>query len=135
MPIRCEPMGCALGHGSSSFLRIGAICGVPDASCDLSFDVCHQRLHRGARRTTSTGVNGPRSVILRRVLRDYIDAAGIGVRIARKRPRGQKRPLLPPHGRRGHCEPGPAIGFEGEGMARRGAISAGPGPRAPYLTT
>ena len=47
------------------------------------------------RRTTSTGGNGPGSVLLRHVLRDCINTAGRGVGIARKRPRGQKRPLLP----------------------------------------
>ena len=47
------------------------------------------------RRTTSTGGNGPGSVLLRHVLRDCINTAGRGVAIARKRPRGQKRPLLP----------------------------------------
>ena len=46
MPIRWEPMRCALGHGSSPFLRIGAIHGVPDASREFSFDHCHQQLHR-----------------------------------------------------------------------------------------
>ena len=45
MPIRCA-MRCALGHGSSPFLRIGAIHGVPDASREFSFDPCHQQLHR-----------------------------------------------------------------------------------------
>ena len=46
MPIQWEPMRCAPRHGSSSFLRIGAIHGVPDASRELSFDPCHWRLHR-----------------------------------------------------------------------------------------
>ena len=46
------------------------------------------------RRTISTGGNGPGSVLLRHVLRDRINTVGRGVGIARKRPRGQKRPLL-----------------------------------------
>ena len=47
------------------------------------------------RRTTSTGGNGPGSVLLRHVLRDCINTGGRGVGIAPNRPRGQKRPLLP----------------------------------------
>ena len=47
------------------------------------------------RRTTSTGGNGPGSVLLRHVLRDSINTGGRGVGIAPNRPRGQKRPLLP----------------------------------------
>ena len=113
-----DPMRCALGHASSLFLRIGAIHGVPDASREFSFDTCHQQLHRGTlhqspvssrdlariwpfwtssriRRTISTGGNGPGSVLLRHVLRDCINTVGRGVGVARKRPRGQKRPLLP----------------------------------------
>ena len=31
------------------------------------------------------------------------------------------------------AQPGPAIGFEGQGMARRGALSAPSRPRAPHL--
>ena len=46
MPNHADPMRCALGHGSSPFLRIGAIHGVTDASREFSFDTCHQRLHR-----------------------------------------------------------------------------------------
>ena len=39
-------MRSALGHGSSPFLRIGAIHGVPGESREFSFDPCHQQLHR-----------------------------------------------------------------------------------------
>ena len=39
-------MRCALGHGPSSFLRIGAIHGVPDEYREFFFDTCHHRLHR-----------------------------------------------------------------------------------------
>ena len=39
-------MRCALGHCSPPFPRIGAIHGVPDASCDFCFDTSHQKLHR-----------------------------------------------------------------------------------------
>ena len=41
MPNHADPMRCALGHGSSPFLRIGAIHGVPDADREFSFDPCH----------------------------------------------------------------------------------------------
>ena len=47
------------------------------------------------RRTISTGGNGPGSVLLRHVLRYYINTVGRRVGIARKRPRVQRRPLLP----------------------------------------
>eukprot|EP00964_Phaeocystis_antarctica_P094684 scaffold61343_cov35-Phaeocystis_antarctica.AAC.5 len=40
---RCGPMGCALGHRSSSVRRTGTIYGGPDTSHELSFDTCHQR--------------------------------------------------------------------------------------------
>ena len=46
MPNHADPMRCALGHGSSPFLRIGAIHGVPGESREFSFDPCHQQLHR-----------------------------------------------------------------------------------------
>eukprot|EP00964_Phaeocystis_antarctica_P155843 scaffold125205_cov41-Phaeocystis_antarctica.AAC.1 len=42
----CGPMGCALGHRSSSFRRTGTIYGGPDTSRELSFDTCHQRGHQ-----------------------------------------------------------------------------------------
>eukprot|EP00964_Phaeocystis_antarctica_P145682 scaffold111794_cov57-Phaeocystis_antarctica.AAC.1 len=40
---RCGPMGCALGHRSSSVRRTGTIYGGPDTSHELSFEPCHQR--------------------------------------------------------------------------------------------
>ena len=43
---RCGPMGCALGHRSSSVRRTGTIYGGPDTSHELSFDTCHQRGHQ-----------------------------------------------------------------------------------------
>ena len=43
---RCGPMGCALGHRSSSFRRTGTVYGGLDTSHELSFDTCHQRGHQ-----------------------------------------------------------------------------------------
>ena len=43
---RCGPMGCALGHRSSSVRRTGTIYGGPDTSHELSFDTCRQRGHQ-----------------------------------------------------------------------------------------
>eukprot|EP00964_Phaeocystis_antarctica_P093996 scaffold60772_cov35-Phaeocystis_antarctica.AAC.1 len=40
------PMGCALGHCSSSVRRTGTIYGDPDTSHELSFDTCPQRGHQ-----------------------------------------------------------------------------------------
>ena len=43
---RCGPMGCALGHRSSSVRRTGTIYGGPDTSHELPFDTSHQRGHQ-----------------------------------------------------------------------------------------
>ena len=87
------------------------------------------------RRTTSTGDNGPGSVLLRHVLRDCISTGGRGVaRWNRSEPTTWPETAVTTVTVITASQPGPAIGFEGEGMARRGEISARSRPRAPHLT-
>ena len=87
------------------------------------------------RRTASAGNHGPGSVLLRAVLKDCINTAGRGVGIDRNRPRGPRNGRYYRNGHHGlSINPGPAIGFEGEGMACRGETSARSRPRAPHLT-
>ena len=85
--------------------------------------------------TASAGNHGPGSVLLRAVLKDCINTAGRGVGIDRNRPRGPRNGRYYRNGHHGlSINPGPAIGFEGEGMACRGETSARSRPRAPRLT-
>ena len=151
-------MRCVLGHGSSPFLRIGAIHGVPNASCELSFDPCHQRLHRVTlKQSTVSSRDLSRIWPFWNTLDGAVDRLRRQSRPRKRAPAGcteglhqygrqrrwncsesttwpQKRPLLPQRSSRPLLNPGPAIGFEGEGMACRGETSARSRPRAPRLT-
>ena len=151
-------MRCVLGHGSSPFLRIGAIHGVPNASCELSFDPCHQRLHRVTLKQSNVSSRDlSRIWPFWNTLDGAVDRLRRQSRPRKRAPAGcteglhqygrqrrwncsesttwpQKRPLLPQRSSRPLLNPGPAIGFEGEGMACRGETSARSRPRAPRLT-
>ena len=137
MPIRWEPMRCALGHGSSPFLRTGVIHGVPDASREFSFDPCHQQLHRvtlhkspvSSRDLARSGLfdelEGPADHLHRwQRPRKRAPAACIERlhQYGRERRWNRSEPTTWPEMAVTTAtvitasQPGPAIGFEGEGM-------------------
>ena len=93
-PRRSRCVSCVLLRYLPSAVASGDVTSISRELARLGQNLAFLASSR-IRRTISTGGNGPGSVLLRHVLRDCINTAGRGVGIARKRPRGQKRPLLP----------------------------------------
>ena len=93
-PRRSRCVSCVLLRYLPSAVASGDVTSISRELARLGQNLAFLTSSR-IRRTISTGGNGPGSVLLRHVLRDCINTAGRGVGIARKRPRGQKRPLLP----------------------------------------
>ena len=93
-PRRSRCVSCVLHRYLPSAVASGDVTSISRELARLGQNLAFLTSSR-IRRTISTGGNGPGSVLLRHVLRYCINTAGRGVGIARKRPRGQKRPLLP----------------------------------------